>query len=280
MSDNKSNSKKDEIKAIYNAPVDWAQLFAVRTDQDRRLIRQTRPTAVVESPPLDPGGREYILKPIKGTVILIWARPGSGLIPKLAAAYADGDEAALESLSAGFADQLDNQTIRSVEEGLERLFECTSYFDVVYGSTELIGCLGLPRGIDFGAVGFPYNGGSLDDTSFKVVEHYLGEPESYETLIVKVPPRLTELELQAVQAVPAELSEINIGHATVCPLACGGIIAIGIALYTCAGVHHEQLLDGFDAVVLPADQLERLGPLASARQLLAVRRNILQTYGM
>jgi hypothetical protein len=100
----------------------------------------------------------------------------------------------------------------------------------------------------------------------------------YETLIVKVPPQLSAVEREAVAIVSEEESDLNIGHATMCPLACVGIAAIVIALVTCAGgcvALREQL----EKVSLTEDQLRQLGPLASAKELLAVRREIFEQHG-
>ncbi|MBB3222289.1 hypothetical protein [Pseudoduganella umbonata] len=273
-------SKIELIRSEYDKPELARQLAAMRADEQRRVLRKTQPGAIVTaSRDLTLSKKSYWLKPIQGSVMLFWGRQCSDLIPALERAYATGDEAALERISAGFADQFERRPVVPLKEGFEKLFATTMYFDLVYGAKQLISRLALPDGIEYGAVGFAYNGGSLRNESFALLEYSKPfERQGYETLIVKVPPELSEIEREALALVPPESWESNIGHATMCPVACVGIAAIVIALVTCAGGCAE-LERQLGKISLTADQLRQLGPLSSASELLAVRREVFEQYG-
>ncbi len=169
--------------------------------------------------------------------------------------------------------------VASLDEGFEKLLDSPMYFDVLYGSKELAGKLTLPDGDAYGAIGFAYNGGAINDEDFSIVEHHQNSNErAFSTLVVKVSPDLSDIERLAVEAVPADQTGLNIGEATVCPIATGALVAIVIALVTCAG-GCEKMGEELDQIRLTRAQLDSLGPLASARELLAVRRDVFEQYG-
>lgn len=273
------STKISQVKAQYNTPEFASHLFAMRTDQHRRLVRRRRPDAVITAKSLSATKNEYALKPIKGSVMLFWSQPGHNLIPALEKAYVNGDEDTLQKLSSEVANEIERRPILPLAEAFTKVFASAMYFDLFYGQAQLVSTLTLPDGIPYGAVGFAYNGGALADDEFVIAEYFTDEKAAYDTLIVKVPPDLSDLERQALEAVPDNMTDLNIGHATMCPLACAGIVAIAIALVTCAGSPHRQLEDLLSRVALTQEQLDRIGPLASARQLLAVRREIFEQYG-
>ncbi|MEA3012467.1 MAG: hypothetical protein QOD42_1012 [Sphingomonadales bacterium] len=275
-----ATSKLDTIRRGQDEPGLARHLAAVRADETRRTVRMARPGAVVTSAPsLAKSTTQYWLKPIRGSVMLFWGRQGSELIPALERAYSTGDEAALKKLGKAFADEFERRPVVPIEESFKALFASPMYFDLQYGSKQLISRLALPSGIDFGAVGFAYNGGSLEDEDFTLREYRRPfERLSYETLIVKVPPELSAIEREALELASADASELNIGHAAMCGFGCIAIAAVVIALITCAG-GCEILQEKLDEVSLTEDQILQLGPLASAQELLAVRREIFEQHG-
>ena len=272
-------TKNSAVMAEYNTPEFASYLFAMRDDQHRRLVRRRAPDAVVTAAPLPSGSTEYALRPLKGSVMLFWSQPGHGLIPAIREAYANGDEAALQQLSVDVAREIEIRPVLPLDEAFEKVFACPMYFDLLYGKTQLVTTLALPGDIPYGAFGFAYNGGMLADDAFELVEYFTEETASYDTLIVKVPPDLSDVERQALEAVPEDMTDLNIGYSVMCPLACVGIAAIVVALITCAGNPHAELEARMAQVTLSQEQLDRIGPLASARQLLAVRREIFEQFG-
>jgi hypothetical protein len=210
--------------------------------------------------------------------MLFWARHGSGLIPALERAYATGDEVALRKLSKDFAKEFKRRPVVPVKEGVEKLLSSPMYFDLLYGSKQLISRLALPEGIDYGAVGFAFNGGALNDSDFKILEYRRPyERLRYDTLLVKVYPKLTAIEREALELVGPDLA--NIGHATICPMACVALAAVVIALITCAG-GCEAMEQQLEQISLTEDQLRQLGHRASASELLTVRRQVFEQHGI
>ncbi|WP_055714049.1 hypothetical protein [Streptomyces torulosus] len=252
----------------------------LRADEHRRLV-QTRVPVVVTPHPALQDSTDYVLKPIKGTALLFWARPGTPLIGMLEKAYATGDERVLRQLSEEFQEQLDTRPVQPIDVAFEKLLSAPVYFDVMYGSKTLVASLALVDGIDYGVVTFAYNGGKLHDADFKIVERYRDfDRASYDTLIVKTAPDLSAVEQQAIDAVPEHQLELNVAHTAMCPIACAGIAAIVIALITCAGGCSQQLGERLDEVELTEEQIKQLGSLASARDLLSMRREILEEFGV
>jgi hypothetical protein len=97
-------------------------------------------------------------------------------------------------------------------------------------------------------------------------------------LLVKVPPTLSEIELEAIRAVPADQIGINIGEASCCP-AVTALVLVAVALATHAGIWQE-IGDQMNKVRLSDSQIARLGPMASAQELVAVRREIFEAHGV
>jgi hypothetical protein len=251
----------------------------LRSDEERRLVR-TRSPIVVTAHPTRSESKDYLLKPLKGSIVLFWAPKGSSLITTLEKAYATGDEGTLKQLSAEFTQQLEKRKILPLKVAFEKLLAAPMYFYLLYGNKTLVSNLALVDGIEYGAMGFAYNGGSLRDADFKIVEYYKAcERAEYDTLIVKTPPDLSAIEKEAIAAVPDDQLDLNLGYSTVCGLGCIAIIAVGIALITGAGVN-EVMRDQLEKITLSASQVEQLGKLSSARELLSMRREIFQKFGV
>lgn len=196
-------------------------------------------------------------------------------------AYAKADLNALKSLSRKAAKQIDNHPVSSLKEGFESVISSPMHFEVQYGSKSLASNLVLPRGNEYGAIAFAYNGGNINMDDFKFIQYHKHDSEQvdYRTLLIVVPPELSDIERRALDAIPIDQDFVNIGDATICPGATIALVAIVVALVTQAG-RWEEMASRLDKVRLSEDQLNRLGPLASARELVAVRREIFEQYGL
>ena len=269
-----------QMKAEYDRPGLGGHLARIRADTVRRATRVRTPDAIVTAPPFEGSRDDYLLSPVKGSIVLFWGAPESDVIPQLEQAYAEGDTHTLRRLSDAAVHQMERQPVGSLEEGVEAVLTSPMYFDLVYGTKVLASSLVLPRDNEYGAIAFSYNGGPIDEAEFKLVQHCVGEAEvEYRTLLLKVNPDLTAIEREALHAVPVDQSSINIGDATLCPFVTCALVAIVIALVTRAGIY-DEMRSQLDAVTLSDSQLERLGPLASARELVALRREIFEEHGL
>lgn len=273
------NELQQQIRDSLADPSLFEQVSRIRADQARRHMRTVSPT--IMTAPTVPGRNEpdYLLKPLKGSVVLFWAPRGAELLTTLQEAYASQNEATLMQLSEEFTTQLHSRSLVSLEAAATSVIEAPSYFDLVYGDKTLASSLVLPEGIPYGAMGFPYNGGTLDDEQFRIVEHHQGlEEQHYDTLLIKTPPDLSEVEAAALDAVPSNQLGINIGDTSVCPGITVAVLVV-VALVTCANGGCTALRDQLATVILTQEQFNELGAVSSAAELLAMRREILAENG-
>ncbi|NEN04667.1 hypothetical protein G3T36_02175 [Diaminobutyricibacter tongyongensis] len=217
--------------------------------------------------------------PIEGSIMMFWARPGSDIISRLEKAYANGEQAPLHEVNDIIARQLADEPIPTLDAASDAVLASPMHFDVRYGTKVLSRTLTLPEGAEICLLVFPYNGGDLNEEDFALDQfHRAGETVEFPTLLVKVPPKLSEVELEAIRAVPADQVGINIGEASCCP-AVTALVLIAVALATHAGIWQE-IGDQMNNVRLTESQIARLGPMASAQELVAVRREIFEAHGV
>lgn len=253
-------------------------LKRIRADEHKRLTRTGSPIVVTAESPKKKA-KDYLLKPLKGSIVLFWVHKGSSLIATLEKAYATGDEKTLIQLSAQFTEQLEKRKIQPVRTAVEKLLAAPVYFDFLYGDKILASKMALVDGIEYGAMAFPYNGGKLNERDFKIIEFFKPFARAeYDTLVVITPPDLSAIEKVAVEAVPENQLGLNLGDSAICPGATV-IVLIAIALVTCANGGCTAIRDKLAEVSLSATQIRRLGNLASARELLAMRREIFEEFG-
>jgi hypothetical protein len=273
-----SNSTRiDQIRAAYDEPGLGRHLSKLRTDATRRATSLRSPDSIISVPSFDGSAKDFLLSPVKGSVMMFWGQ--ADVISRLEEAYARGDDDTLREMSDVATRQMASRPVGTLDEGVEAVLSSPLYFDLQYGNKELAGKLALPEGIEYGAIAFAYNGGTLEDKEFRLVQHHRdGENLEYRTLLVKVAPDLTDIERKALRLVPTDQSFLNIGEASFCPAATIALVAIVVALVTHAGIEAE-MRSRLDQISLSESQVERIGSLASARELVAVRREIFEEYG-
>jgi hypothetical protein len=243
------------------------------------VVRSRRPDRIVKVSEFKRGRRSgNPLVPIEGSILMFWARPGSDIIPRLEEAYQKSDEGALGEVHEIIARQLADEPIPTLDAAADAVLSSPMHFDVRYGTKVLARTLTLPEGADICMVAFPYNGGDVDERHFAIDQyHQAGEAVEYPTLVVMSPAVLSEVERRALEAVPADQIGINIGEASCCP-AVTALVLIAVALATNAGIWQE-IGEQMNEVHLSEDQVERLGPMASAQELVALRREIFASHG-
>lgn len=243
---------------------------------------ESRPSRVSRIDVLDyrPGHQNYsglLAKP--GTVTLFVARHGAEIIDRIREAVASdgGDDrhsghAGLDrQIAAELTAQFRARTMVSIEEAVSTLLVQPAFASVRYGERTMAQSLFAPDGVEACVIAMPYNGGYVADDSFKLVEHYLpGSDERLTAVAVRHAPPLTPAERAALRAVPPDQREWSIGQ----PMACYAITAITVTLvlagatYACPGIVEPE--------ELPDETIKELGPAATARKLLALRRQVLE----
>jgi hypothetical protein len=162
-----------------------------------------------------------------------------------------------------------------MSDAVSKIIGLPAYFDFRYGSKPLAVGVSLIDDLDLGSLLFITNGGSLRPEDFVVVEyHQPSDPTtlSYDYLVVQREGRLSELERSVLRAVPPNELEFNISSGG--PIAIWPAVIAWVVLVTLTGTACLQLERELSRVQLTPEQVERLGARASARELLAMRREV------
>jgi len=244
------------------------------TDAHMRLARKYSPMVMTlefgENDDINP-----MAVPLPGSVVLFTARKGSRLLHNLESAFANRSLSSLNQLGSELRDIVVKREVISVRDAVDKLIDAPVYFDFRYGSKTLAHHVGLINGIEFGSLTFAYNGGQLRDEEFQVVEYYRpGAREELDHLVVKNPPPLTDLEREVLRAVPENMLELNLASPNRCRLWTVGTVVAFVVL-TVVGQACLAARDRLAKISLSPEQVQRLGSLASARELLNMRRQIL-----
>lgn len=275
----KLNNTQTKIREELDKPGLRSAIAAIKGDQQRRLTRSCTPSVVTTTPLESRRGKEHLLDPLPGSIFVFWAHQGSELIPALERAYATGDESLLNRLSKDFSKANKARKVLPLEEATKSLIEAPVQFDLEYAGKTLVSSLALADGIEFGAIGLPYNGAPLNDADFRIVErHHAFARGGYDILVVKTPPELTDIERATLEALPEHKLDLSIGDTSLCPGITVAVLIV-VALVTCANGGCTGIRDRLAEVTLSDDQIRRLGTLSSATELLAMRREVFEEFG-
>jgi hypothetical protein len=125
----------------------------------------------------------------------------------------------------------------------------------------------------------PYNGGRLPKTAFTLVEHYRdGDDAALDVVLLWHIPPLSRAEVAALRQAPSDQLELNVGHlgpegaCSVVALTVAVAVELAIVAVTFAITEARKEIP---EIHLPDDKIRDLGPASSARELLALRRAIL-----
>src|SRR5947209_4413079 len=183
--------------------------------QFRRLPRKSTPKVVLHNPA---ESLEAELTP-PGSITIFMAPADSPFLEDVTTAFSTADRGRQEALQKIVTESAASRSTISLIESMKELTADRTYADLNYGSKALARNLGLPNRIPFGTLTLPYNGGDLDDRKFELVEYTReGIKERLGAVIIRRPPVLTAAEREALDKVPADLLEINIGSSPLMPM--------------------------------------------------------------
>lgn len=218
-----------------------------------------------------------------GMMVGIVAKKGTGIVNRLRVLLEKGQGGAAEAKEI-LTKKIDRGLWTTSREYVDRLVNEPVYAEIRYAGESLHKGLFVPQGLDVVSTVFPYNGGRLAPEGFSLVERFRGgTTDELEALIVRSAPELTEAEKVALHNVPPDQLVNNVGPASWCDTtwwaAAGYAIAAGFAAAAVA-VGTTLVLDGKRAPDwndhLSDKEIEKLGPAASARSLLALRRKLIE----
>lgn len=212
-----------------------------------------------------------------GTITLILARKGSRILDEIRAAAGAGNGAD-QQLTARLRAQSRGRTPLPLEDALELLKTQPVIADVRYGGITVASNYFVPDDADYTAVILPYNGGRLARQGFTLVEHWREDVDCpLQAVALRHAPALTPAERAALEQVPADQLELNVGRAYMCwALSVIAIAALVTLVAICTyGPEEDDDHDGPNDH-LSEDDILALGPAVTARQLLALRRRKLE----
>ena len=212
---------------------------------------------------------------LSGTMVVVLARAGSDVLPELRAALKEGG-ARLTKFHNRLLEQYRSAQRTSREDAVKAMVQAPVLADVRYGGNTLNSGIHVPQNIDCAVAIFPYNGGKLAAEGFELVQYpKAGAKDRLEGIVVETAPELSAVELAALRLVPASQLGRNVGVSVDCETTYWALAFLG------AGLLGIGLLGTPGSVVLGQEthltetQIKRLGPAASARELLALRREAL-----
>lgn len=226
--------------------------------------------------------RDFGFSPLEGSITLFWGYKKDSHIENLRRAYIKYDANELDSLQKKFAKNFTARRIPHSSNILEQVLKSKTLFDFSYNGKMLANNLWLSKDYNIGSLVFPYNGGKVSNSLFSIKEFNVEEGSSeYDYFIVINPPKLSRIEIAALDLVPEYQSELNISfpsHLAATPTALVTIavfVLINTAVTTCCTPLRDKLAE----VSLPETVIDKLGAVNSAKELLKIRATIFREFG-
>jgi hypothetical protein len=242
----------------------------------RRSVRTTK-LKVVDGPARAGGTKRTLAAP--GSITVLFARQGSRALKTLQQAAKDGGDA-VQNVFEQVERQIAGRKQVSIEEAVKAMCREPVFAELRYGGATLVPHLFLTNGLDVGGVVMPYNGGALAREGFQWVEHVKDDLKAgLEAVVIKSNPPLTAAEKAALRLLPPDQRSLNVGTVLGCDTtgtavawvaAVVVLLLVALATSGCAAVTDKHIAE---------EVLKKLGPLASAREILRVRREMLMKAG-
>lgn len=210
-----------------------------------------------------------------GTVFAILCDGKSGHLPTIREAVA-GDGESARKLVARWKEQAGKRRKVEVGEAVRSLIAAPVFAELEYGGATIVNGLQIPAGMDCVILMLPYNGGKLADTGFVLAEHFQeGSDASLTGVIVQTAPTLTPAESDALSQVSADQLRLNVGMVLDCCTTGAAVASVVADVVLLVIALLEPAYHGALALHVSDAEIERLGPNASARRLLQLRREFL-----
>jgi hypothetical protein len=251
---------------------------------------------------LETEGRPYRVKPLEvidyetdlyaegtllvrsGSIGLFAAPKGSALLDEVRRAATAGDGSDRE-VAQRIREQFIDRKMLPIDEAVRLLIDQPVFASMRYGGRTLATSIFTPPGADIAAVAMPYNGGRLASDGFSLVEHYREDSGAeLDAFVLRHAPALTRAESAALDKLPAEMLEMNVGNAALCyALSLVGIaVVVSLATGICCPHWVVRANDPGAASTPMPDlhigdaQVERMSAATTARHLLRIRREMLE----
>jgi hypothetical protein len=249
------------------------ELLPLRTVAMELEARPSRKSAieVLDYRPLHNERHLLLAKP--GTVTLYLAKRGAPVLSEVRRLAAAGGNDRL--LSARLMSQFEKRAVVSMERAAALLVEQPVFASVRYEGRTLAQSLYVPNDLDVCVVPMAYNGGDLSLDGFSLVEHFLPSADTQlEAVALRHAPPLSAAERAALAAVPDDQVEWNVTSPMMC-YAITGVTIVATVIAVTSFCYQIQKQDE-DEPSISDEEIAEIGPAATARKLLAIRRRILE----
>lgn len=271
------SQRREDIREAFDAPGLGTQLSRLQEDAHERVARQGC-LRVLTWDPDDPKADE--LWPVRGSVALFFADRGNETILELETAYATSDLKTLSRLGKQLQEANLQREPTSVEYAVDELVEASCYVDLSYDGKLLAPFVAPVGDVEVGNLNFAYSGGELDPEKLRYVERLRPDTtEGLEAFLVVRPPKLSDIEREVLRKVPPGHSQIHIGSAASCPAATVVVVLV-ITAVTAAGKACADFRDRLGEVTITPSDLDRLGAIGTASEMLAQRRAVFADFGI
>jgi hypothetical protein len=253
-------------------------------EQQRRGIRASAvPVVALNSRP----GGKALAAGLPGMAHVILARKGSGVIEEVREAI-DSSEEALRRVIVHMTRPSRRGRKPLTPEALARLTVKQPVFaELRSGGERLHSGLFVPTEARAIPLAYPYNGGPLPSSGLELVEYVAdgAEAEGLEALALKSDPVLTKAEAAALKLVPKDQAGRNVGPVakwcdstwvyvgtlTLAAAGAGLTYAVATTIVVLAATPRVPVAEKH----LSDEVIQQIGPGASARRMLELRRKAL-----
>jgi hypothetical protein len=215
-----------------------------------------------------------------GSITVFLARKGEPLLQEVRTAARTG-QGADRRLARKIQRQIALRPKLSVEEAARICAAQPVIAELRYAGATYWKNLFLPDGVPVGTSALPYNGGELAAEGFTLVEYFEEEDadQGFEVVLLRNRPVLSDPEKSALQKVPADMTQVNVGFGigdnanTLLWLAAA--VAVEVAIVWATFTITKGLDDKSMEHINPG-AVASLGPIGTARALVNLRRDLLK----
>jgi hypothetical protein len=249
-------------------PEAFEPLRAVALEVEARPSR-TSNIEVLDYQPSHVNEHLFLAKP--GTVTLFVAKRDAEVLSEIRQVVTTGGDRE-RLLTARLMAQFERRTVVTLEKAAATLIEQPVFASVRYHGRTLAQSLFVPDDLDVCVVPMPYNGGYLSRDEFTLVEHYSpGAEDRLEAVVIRHAPPLSRAERAALEAVPSDQREWSVSSPMMC-YALTGVAIVGAVIGATSFCYQIEA----PRREIPEEEIRKIGPAATARKLLAIRRRILE----
>jgi hypothetical protein len=250
--------------------MDKSTLLQLAADElEERQLRTSR-IEIIDYVPSDRGLR--VLTP-PGSVMVFLDHAGEPMLDRIRETVLSGSGEDIH-LAQEIQELFRTRTRVSEYRAYRLLCQAESFATIRYGARTLATHIFPPPGPGLVAIENPYNGGRLAPDELTLVEHLIpGTDAGLAAVAVRHMPSLTEAERAAVEQVPEDQLEMNLTLRADC---CDNWTHVAEVICQITYANYLAMEAPVqEGVSLSPEEIDRLGPAASARKLLNLRRELL-----